>query len=60
MDKGTRWLNKYKKVVDFIQTNKRNLSQNRIDVHDMLNWMKANRKRMNSGNLKAERVEMFK
>lgn len=26
----------------------------------MLNWLKANRKRMNAGELKPERVEAFK
>jgi len=26
----------------------------------MLNWLKANRKKMNAGELKAERVEMFR
>lgn len=25
----------------------------------MLNWVKANRKRLNAGELKAERVELF-
>ena len=28
--------------------------------HDMLNWLKANRKLMNAGTLKPERVEKFK
>ena len=27
----------------------RNPSRHRIEEHDMLNWMKANRKRMNAG-----------
>ena len=36
-------------MVAFIQANKRNPSKHRIEEHDMLNWVKANRKRMNAG-----------
>ncbi len=35
-------------------------SRHRIEEHDMLNWLKANRKVLNSGRLKEERVEAFK
>ena len=52
MDQDTRWLNKYNEVVAFIETNKRNPSKHRIEEHDMLNWVKANRKKMNAGELK--------
>lgn len=37
----------------------RNPSKHRIEDHDMLNWLKANRKLMNKGELKEERVEVF-
>ncbi len=60
MDQETRWLTKYNEVVAFIDANKRNPSRHRIEEHYMLNWVKANRKRMNAGELKAERMEMFK
>jgi hypothetical protein len=60
MDQETRWLIKYKEVVDFIETNHRNPSRHRIEEHDMLNWVKANRKRMNAGELKESRLSMFK
>ena len=43
----------------FIETNHRNPSKHRIEEHDMLNWMKANRKALNAGRLKAERVKAF-
>ena len=43
----------------FIENNKRNPSKHRIEEHDMLNWVKANRKVMNAGKMKPERVEMF-
>jgi len=60
MDQDTRWLNKYNEVVMFIETNKRNPSKHRIEEHDMLNWVKANRKVLNAGKMKTERVERFK
>ena len=60
MTQEERWLTKYKEVVEFIETNQRNPSRHRIEEHDILNWVKANRKRMNAGELKPERVEAFK
>jgi hypothetical protein len=44
----------------FIESNHRNPSKHRIEEHDMLNWVKANRKALNAGKMKEERVEMFK
>ena len=60
MDQETRWLIRYKEVMGFIETNKRNPSKHRIEEHDMLNWVKANRKKMNAGKMKEERVEKFR
>ena len=59
MDQETRWLTRYNEVKSFIEENHRNPSKHRIEEHDMLNWLKANRKAMNAGKLKAERVERF-
>lgn len=50
----------YQEVKDFIETNKRNPSKHRIEEHDMLNWVKANRKVMNAGKIRPERVEKFR
>ena len=60
MTQDEKWLLKYSEVVGFIQTNHRNPSKHRIEEHDMLNWLKANRKAMNAGKLKPERVEKFR
>ena len=60
MNQEERWLARFKEVVEFIQTNHRNPSKHRIEEHDMLNWLKATRKKMNAGELKPERVEAFK
>ncbi len=59
MDQETIWLNRYNEVKTFIEENHRNPSKHRIEEHDMLNWLKANRKALNAGSLKAERVEPF-
>ena len=60
MDQETRWLTRYNEVKSFIETNHRNPSKHRIEEHDMLNWVKANRKALNAGKLKPERVGKFK
>lgn len=60
MTQDERWLAKYNEVVDFIQTNHRNPSRHRIEEHDMLNWLKATRKKLNAGELKEDRLAMFK
>jgi len=59
MTQDERWILKYNEVVEFINTNHRNPSRHRIEDHDYLNWLKANRKALNAGSLKAERVEPF-
>ena len=59
MDQETRWLTRYNEVKTFIETNHRNPSKHRIEEHNMLNWLKASRKKMNAGDLKHERVELF-
>ena len=60
MTQDERWNIRYKEVVSFIETNHRNPSKHRIEEHDMLNWVKANRKVMNAGKMKPSRVEAFK
>ena len=60
MTQEERWLKRYDEVVGFIEANKRNPSKHRIEEHDMLNWLKANRKALNAGKMKPERVEKFK
>ena len=59
MTQDEKWLTRYKEVVSFIETNHRNPSKHRIEEHDMLNWVKANRKVMNAGKMKPERVGLF-
>ena len=60
MTQDERWIARYKEVIDFIETNHRNPSKYQIEEHEMLNWLKANRKVLNAGKMKPERVEKFK
>ena len=60
MTQEERWIKRYEEVMAFIESNHRNPSKHRIEEHDMLNWVKANRKVLNAGKLKPERVEAFK
>ena len=60
MTQDERWQTRYNEVIAFIETNHRNPSRHRIEEHDMLNWLKANRKRMNAGEMKEPRLSRFK
>ena len=60
MTQDEKWNINYNEVVDFINTNHRNPSKHRIEEHDHLNWLKANRKALNAGKMKPEREEMFR
>ena len=60
MTQEQRWQIRYDEVKRFIEENKRNPSKHRIEEHDMLNWVKQQRKLVNAGKLKAERMEAFK
>ena len=60
MTQEERWLVRYQEVKDFIEANHRNPSKHRIEEHNMLSWIKQQRKLVNANALKAERIEPFK
>ena len=60
MTQDEKWQGKYNEVMEFINTNHRNPSKHRIEEHNMLNWVKQQRKLLNAGTLKPERIERFK
>lgn len=60
MTQDEKWIAKYDEVKNFIVTNKRNPSKHRIEEHLMLNFIKHNRKLLNKGEMKSERVDPFK
>ena len=59
MTQEERWQKRYEEVKGFIETNKRNPSKHRIEEHNMLSWIKQQRKLVNANALKLERVEPF-
>lgn len=60
MTQDELWLAKWHEVIDFMETYHRNPSKHRIEEHLMLNWIKHNRKLMNAGDMKEERVKLFR
>ena len=59
MAQDERWLVRYNEVKGFIEREHRNPSKHRIEEHLMLNFIKHNRKLLNAGKMKADRVEKF-
>ena len=60
MMQDERWKLKFDEAMEFMEKNHRNPSRHRLEEHEVLNWIKHNRKLQNAGKMKAERVEMFK
>lgn len=61
MTQDEKWMRKYNEVMTFIETNKRNPSRYDAEERGLYgNWLHHNRKLMNAGALKAERIEMFR
>ena len=61
MTQDEKWQKKYEDVIGFIETNKRNPSKCDAEERgEYYTWLKHNRKQMNAGTLKPERVGKFK
>ena len=61
MTQDEKWIARYNEVVTFVEINKRNPSKHDEEERGKyLNWLKANRKALNSGNMKTEREEKFR
>jgi hypothetical protein len=60
MTQEERWMSNYNEVMAFIEKNRRNLSKYDLEERRLYTWMKHNRKQMNAGVLKPERVAAFK
>ena len=56
MTQDERWLVRYNEVKGFIEREHRNPSKHRIEEHLLLNFIKHNRKLLNAGKMKADRV----
>ena len=60
MTQDERWMAKYNDAMEFMEKYHRNPSRHRLEEHDVLNWIKHNRKLMNAGTMKTERLEKLK
>ena len=61
MTQNERWQARFNEVKAFIEINKRNPSKYDAEERgEYYTWLKHNRKQMNAGTLKLERVEKFK
>ena len=52
-------MNMWQEAVDFLETNHRRPSKFNPEERDMRNWLKHNKKLLNAGEMKAERVPLF-
>lgn len=60
MTQDELWNSKYQKIITFIETNKRNPSKhNPEECYKYCNWIKHNKKLLNAGDMKEERVGVF-
>jgi len=59
MTQDERWVARYNEVKSFVENNKRRPSKYTPEERNAWNWLKANRKAMNAGKLKPERMELF-
>ncbi len=60
MDQETRWLTRYNEVKEFIERERRNPLKFIPEERGLRNWVRHQQKLVNKGELKAERVEMYK
>ena len=60
MTQDERWLVKYNEVKNFIVANKRNTSKFIPEERGLRNWVKHQQKLVNKGELKEERLILFK
>lgn len=59
MTQDELWLNKWQEAIDFLETNHRRPSKFVAEERDMRNWWKYNKKLMNEGTMKEDRVALF-
>lgn len=59
MTQDERWMKNYYAVMEYMETNQRNPSKYDITVRSLYSWIKHQRKVMNAGKLKEDRVELF-
>ena len=59
MNQDELWLAKWQEAIDFLETNHRKPSKFIPEERNQRSWWKHNKKLMNVGELKPERVQLF-
>lgn len=59
MTQDERWQLRYNEVKEFIEANHRNPSRHFVENRNLLSWVKQQRKLLNAGKLKEDRIERF-
>ena len=59
MTQDEKWMKKYNEVVEFIKKNHRNPSKYVDEKRGLVNWCKHQRKIINAGEMKPERLKLF-
>ena len=59
MTQDDKWIAKYNEVAEFIKANHRNPSKYVDEERGLVNWCKHQRKLINAGEMKPERVKLF-
>ena len=59
MTQDEKWMKNYEEVVTFIESNKRNPSKYVDEERGLVNWCKHQRKIINAGGMKPERIKKF-
>lgn len=61
MTQDEKWIVRYNEVMKFIENNKRNPSKYDAEERgEYYTWLKHNRKQLNAGTMKSERMEKFR
>ena len=60
MTQDEKWQSNYDEVVAFLKENHRNISKYNLEERRLYTWVKHQRKVMNAGEMKPERIEQFK
>ena len=60
MKQDDRWMEHYTEVMTYMEQHQRRPSKHREDDHQMLNWIKYNKKLIARDKLSAQRVQLFR
>ena len=60
MTQDEKWMAMYNEVKSFIESNHRNIPKYNLEERRLYTWLKHNRKVLNAGGMKEERIEPFK